>query len=138
MTVKGKSVDAIFFGDTVINDVHAVATFNYALSNPPFGAGWKDQQKAQRGHGIIPRSAAEERPRPPALDHTRATAHRDGDLGRTDLPPSAALGWPGPFGAHRFRDHYEHYRRAGGVTTTCHLSVQQCLLKHRRDVCLCS
>ncbi|WP_396655632.1 N-6 DNA methylase [Microbacterium sp.] len=46
MTVKGQSVDAIFFGDTLINDGHAGKTFNYCLSNPPFGVDWKKQQKA--------------------------------------------------------------------------------------------
>ncbi len=46
MTVKGQSVDAIFFGDTLLNDGHAGATFSYGLSNPPFGVDWKKQQKA--------------------------------------------------------------------------------------------
>ncbi|MCM3778807.1 type I restriction-modification system subunit M [Microbacterium hydrocarbonoxydans] len=46
MTVKGQSVDAIFFGDTLINDGHAGVTFSYGLSNPPFGVDWKKQQKA--------------------------------------------------------------------------------------------
>ncbi|WP_341873057.1 class I SAM-dependent DNA methyltransferase [Clavibacter michiganensis] len=56
MTVKGQSVDAIYFGDTLINDGHADATFSYGLSNPPFGVDWKKQQKAvteehtQRGY----------------------------------------------------------------------------------------
>ncbi|WP_104177377.1 class I SAM-dependent DNA methyltransferase [Cryobacterium sp. Y50] len=46
MTVKGQSVDAIYFGDTLINDGHKGATFSYGLSNPPFGVDWKKQQKA--------------------------------------------------------------------------------------------
>jgi type I restriction enzyme M protein len=46
MTVKGQSVDAIVFGDTLLNDGHAGSTFNYCLSNPPFGVDWKKQQKA--------------------------------------------------------------------------------------------
>ena len=56
MTVKGQSVDAIFFGDTLTNDGHAGSTFSYGLSNPPFGVDWKKQQKAvteehtQRGY----------------------------------------------------------------------------------------
>jgi type I restriction enzyme M protein len=56
MTVKGQSVDAIFFGDTLTNDGHVGKTFNYGLSNPPFGVDWKKQQKAvteehtQRGY----------------------------------------------------------------------------------------
>ncbi len=46
MTVKGQSVDAIVFGDTLINPGHQGVTFNYCLSNPPFGVDWKKQQKA--------------------------------------------------------------------------------------------
>ncbi|HAM26043.1 MAG TPA: restriction endonuclease subunit M [Microbacteriaceae bacterium] len=45
MTVKGQSVDAIVFGDTLLDDGHAGSTFNYCLSNPPFGVDWKRQQK---------------------------------------------------------------------------------------------
>lgn len=45
MTVKGQSVDAIVFGDTLRNDGHDGKTFNYGLSNPPFGVDWKKQQK---------------------------------------------------------------------------------------------
>ena len=46
MTVKGQSVDAIIFGDTLLDDGHANTTFSYCLSNPPFGVDWKKQQKA--------------------------------------------------------------------------------------------
>jgi len=46
MTVKGQSVDAIVFGDTLLNDGHTNSTFSYCLSNPPFGVDWKKQQKA--------------------------------------------------------------------------------------------
>ncbi|NYJ66189.1 transposase InsO family protein [Pseudoclavibacter chungangensis] len=66
-----------------------------------------------------------ERPRPPLLDHTRTAADRDSDLDRADLPPPTPSSPPGPFDAHRVRDHHEHDRRTGGVTTTCHLSMQQ-------------
>lgn len=45
MTVKGQSVDAIVFGDTLLDDGHDGKTFNYGLSNPPFGVDWKKQQK---------------------------------------------------------------------------------------------
>lgn len=44
MTVKGQSVDAIVYGDTLTDDGHAGTTFNYCLSNPPFGVDWKKQQ----------------------------------------------------------------------------------------------
>jgi type I restriction enzyme M protein len=56
MTVKGQPVEAIYFGDTLINDGHQNKTFSYGLSNPPFGVDWKKQQKAvteehvQRGY----------------------------------------------------------------------------------------
>ncbi|GAA1213847.1 class I SAM-dependent DNA methyltransferase [Rhodoglobus aureus] len=46
MTVKGQSVDAIIFGDTLLHDGHTNSTFSYCLSNPPFGVDWKKQQKA--------------------------------------------------------------------------------------------
>lgn len=45
MTVKGQPVDAIVFGDTLLDDGHPNATFNYCLSNPPFGVDWKKQQR---------------------------------------------------------------------------------------------
>jgi type I restriction enzyme M protein len=46
MTVKGQAVDAIVFGDTLLNPGHVGQTFSYCLSNPPFGVDWKKQQKA--------------------------------------------------------------------------------------------
>ena len=53
MTVQGQSVDAIVFDDTLINDGHAGRTFNYCLSNPPFGVDWKKQQAAvQEEHRV--------------------------------------------------------------------------------------
>ena len=82
-------------------------------------------ERGQRGHGKLLRAAAEERPRPALLDHSRAAAHRDRHLDRTDLPPPTPSGTPGPFDAHRVRDHHEHDRRTGGVTRNRHLSVQQ-------------
>ncbi len=45
MVIKGQSVDAIVFGDTLLNDGHDGDTFNYCLSNPPFGVDWKKQEK---------------------------------------------------------------------------------------------
>lgn len=46
MTVKGQNVEAIVFGDTLLNDGHEGKQFTYCLSNPPFGVDWKKQQKA--------------------------------------------------------------------------------------------
>ena len=62
---------------------------------------------------------------PPLLDHARRAADRDRHLDRANLPPPSPSGTSGSFDAHRVRGHHEHDRRTGGVTTTCHLSVQQ-------------
>ncbi len=48
MVIKGQAVDAIVNDDTLLNDGHAGSTFNYCLSNPPFGVDWKKQEKAVR------------------------------------------------------------------------------------------
>ena len=37
MIIKGQAVDAIVNGNTLNDDGHAGTTFNYCLSNPPFG-----------------------------------------------------------------------------------------------------
>ncbi|QIK72739.1 SAM-dependent DNA methyltransferase [Propioniciclava coleopterorum] len=41
MIAKGQRVDAIRLGDTLRNDLHAGTTFDYCLSNPPYGGDWK-------------------------------------------------------------------------------------------------
>lgn len=48
MVIKGQSVDAIKLGDTLTEDFHIGTTFNYCLSNPPFGVDWKKQEKQVR------------------------------------------------------------------------------------------
>lgn len=48
MVIKGQSVDAIVNDDTLLMDGHAGTTFNYCLSNPPFGVDWKKQEKTVR------------------------------------------------------------------------------------------
>lgn len=48
MVIKGQAVDAIVNDDTLTNDGHAGSTFNYCLSNPPFGVDWKKQEKKVR------------------------------------------------------------------------------------------
>ncbi|KPN21733.1 MULTISPECIES: type I restriction-modification system subunit M [unclassified Arthrobacter] len=48
MVIKGQSVDAIVNDDTLLYDGHAGTTFNYCLSNPPFGVDWKKQEKTVR------------------------------------------------------------------------------------------
>lgn len=69
-------------------------------------------------------SAREERPRPTIQDHPRATTHRDRDLDRADLPPEKPATPPRTFDAHRVRDHHEHARCPGCVSTNCHLPLQ--------------
>ncbi|TQJ33052.1 type I restriction-modification system subunit M [Arthrobacter sp. SLBN-122] len=41
MVIKGQDVGAIVLGNTLTDDGHAGKTFNYCLSNPPFGVAWK-------------------------------------------------------------------------------------------------
>ncbi len=44
MVIKGQDVGAIVLGDTLVDDGHFGRTFNYCLSNPPFGVDWKKAQ----------------------------------------------------------------------------------------------
>lgn len=46
MMMKGQPMEAIQFGNTLLDDQHKGKTFNYCLSNPPFGVDWKKEQKA--------------------------------------------------------------------------------------------
>ncbi|MBN8185057.1 type I restriction-modification system subunit M [Roseibium aggregatum] len=46
MLIKGQNVSNIVFGNTLSDDGHPNATFDYMLSNPPFGVEWKKVQKA--------------------------------------------------------------------------------------------
>jgi len=48
MMMKGQPMDAIQYGNTLLDDKHAGVTFNYCLSNPPFGVDWKKEQNAVR------------------------------------------------------------------------------------------
>ncbi len=48
MLIKGQDVRQIKPGDTLANDGHAGETFDYMLSNPPFGVEWKGSEKAVR------------------------------------------------------------------------------------------
>ncbi|MBY6708092.1 SAM-dependent DNA methyltransferase [Rhodococcus sp. BP-241] len=56
MIIKGQDIDNIYLGNTLTDDAHGGNTFDYLLSNPPFGVEWKSAQKAvtnehiQRGH----------------------------------------------------------------------------------------
>lgn len=56
MIIKGQDIDNIYLGNTLTDDAYGGNTFDYLLSNPPFGVEWKSAQKAvtdehdQRGH----------------------------------------------------------------------------------------
>lgn len=45
MIIKGQDVDNIYLGDTLVDDGFRTKTFDFLLSNPPFGVAWNTQQK---------------------------------------------------------------------------------------------
>lgn len=46
MILKGQDASNIQLGDTLASDKHAGRTFDYCLSNPPYGIDWKSSEKA--------------------------------------------------------------------------------------------
>lgn len=48
MLIKGQDVANIVFGNTLSDDGHPHKTFDYMLSNPPFGVEWKKVEKEVR------------------------------------------------------------------------------------------
>jgi type I restriction enzyme M protein len=48
MLIKGQDVASIAFGNTLSDDGHPHRTFDYMLSNPPFGVEWKKVEKEVR------------------------------------------------------------------------------------------
>ncbi len=48
MLIKGQDVSNIVFGNTLSDDGHPHKTFDYMLSNPPFGVEWKKVEKEIR------------------------------------------------------------------------------------------
>jgi len=48
MLIKGQDVANIVFGNTLSEDGHTHRTFDYGLSNPPFGVEWKKVEKEVR------------------------------------------------------------------------------------------
>lgn len=48
MLIKGQDVANIILGNTLSDDGHSDKTFDYMLSNPPFGVEWKKVEKAVR------------------------------------------------------------------------------------------
>jgi len=54
MLIKGQDVSNIVFGNTLSDDGHAHQTFDYMLSNPPFGVEWKKVEKdVRREHEVM-------------------------------------------------------------------------------------
>jgi type I restriction enzyme M protein len=45
MLIKGQDVSKIIYGNTLSEDGHHGSTFDYGLSNPPFGVEWKKVQE---------------------------------------------------------------------------------------------
>nr|WP_086494246.1 class I SAM-dependent DNA methyltransferase [Novosphingobium panipatense] len=48
MLIKGQAIENIAFGNTLSEDGHPSRTFDYMLSNPPFGVEWKKVEKQIR------------------------------------------------------------------------------------------
>lgn len=48
MLIKGQDVANITFGNTLSDDGHPAKSFDYMLSNPPFGVDWKKVEKEVR------------------------------------------------------------------------------------------
>lgn len=48
MLIKGQEVSNIIFDNTLSKDGHSGSTFDYCLSNPPFGVEWKKVEKEVR------------------------------------------------------------------------------------------
>ena len=46
MLIKGKDANNMKFGDTLSNDQFSGYSFDYIISNPPFGIDWKKEQSA--------------------------------------------------------------------------------------------
>lgn len=54
LLIQGGRPDAIKQGDTLLTDLYEGQTFDYVLSNPPFGTDWSVQEKQVREQAKIP------------------------------------------------------------------------------------
>src|SRR5699024_821125 len=54
LLIQGGRPDAIKQGDTLIHDEYENQTFDYVLSNPPFGTDWSVQEKEVREQAKVP------------------------------------------------------------------------------------
>ena len=56
LLIQGGRPDAILKGDTLLEDLHADKTFDYVLSNPPFGGDWEVEQASVKEQAQVPGS----------------------------------------------------------------------------------
>lgn len=56
LLIQGGRPDAIRQGDTLITDLYEDQTFDYVLSNPPFGGDWEVEEKSVREQAKTPGS----------------------------------------------------------------------------------
>ncbi|UNK47806.1 type I restriction-modification system subunit M [Arthrobacter sulfonylureivorans] len=56
LLIQGGRPDAIKQGNTLVQDLYEGQTFDYVLSNPPFGKDWSADQKAVREQAKVPGS----------------------------------------------------------------------------------
>ena len=73
-------------------------------------------RRRQRRDGVLLFAAAEERPRPPRLEHPRGAANRDRQVDLEDLPPPPQAVRSRPVDPGRIRADHDHNRHPGGLT----------------------
>ena len=56
LLIQGGRPDAILKGDTLLEDLHSDKTFDYVLSNPPFGGDWEVEQSSVKEQAKVPGS----------------------------------------------------------------------------------
>lgn len=56
LLIQGGRPDAIRQGDTLVTDLYEDQTFDYVLSNPPFGGDWEVEEKSVRSQAKTPGS----------------------------------------------------------------------------------
>ncbi|MBX3193657.1 MAG: N-6 DNA methylase [Microbacteriaceae bacterium] len=54
LLIQGGRPDAIKQGNTLVEDLYEQQTFDYVLSNPPFGIDWEVEEKSVRGQAQTP------------------------------------------------------------------------------------
>ena len=84
-SADGRDAENIAFGSTLSHDGHADRTFDYLLTNPPYGKDWNLDQEAVRAEGrqgdqepVCRRAAADQR-RPTSLPPAHARPHASPD-----------------------------------------------------------